>query len=59
MKTEYINHVRSCIGDLDEDLWKLMDAMMAVSDEEVASTCDRMIEQLNIIKELYTDEALL
>ena len=58
MKEEYRNYMKESITNIDNMLWELMEAMRVMDEELVVAICDRLIEELNIIKETYTDEIL-
>jgi hypothetical protein len=58
MKEEYRNYMKESITNIDNMLWELMEAMRVMDEELVVAICDRLIEELNIIKETYTDESL-
>jgi hypothetical protein len=58
MKEEYRNYMKESITNIDNILWELMEAMRVMDEELVVAICDRLIEELNIIKETYTDESL-
>lgn len=58
MKEEYKNYMKESITTIDNMVWELMEAMRAMDEELVVEICDRLIEELNIIKETYTDESL-
>jgi hypothetical protein len=58
MKEEYKNYMKESITTIDNMVWELMEAMRVMDEELVVAICDRLIEELNIIKETYTDESL-
>lgn len=58
MKEEYKNYMKESITTIDNMVWELMEAMRVMDEELVVEICDRLIEELNIIKETYTDESL-
>lgn len=58
MKQEYINYVRQSLTDLDDILFDLEKAMMNKDSGLIIYFCNKAIEQLNTIKEIYTDEGL-
>jgi hypothetical protein len=58
MKEEYRNYMKESITNIDNMVWELMEAMRVMDEELVVAICDRLIEELNIIKETYTDESL-
>jgi len=58
MKEEYRNYMKESITNIDNMVWELMEAMRVMDEELVVAICARLIEELNIIKETYTDESL-
>jgi hypothetical protein len=58
MKEEYRNYMKESITNIDNMVWELMEAMKCKDEDLVVAICDRLIEELNIIKETYTDESL-
>jgi aspartate/glutamate racemase len=59
MKAEYKMHVNSVKREVQEMIVDLMSKIETMNCEGVVSACDNIIEELNVIKELYTDESLL
>lgn len=59
VKAEYVHYVNETITIVDNTVWELLEAMKAKDEDLVVEICDRLVEELNIIKETYTDESLL
>lgn len=58
-KAEYVHYVNETITTLDSLIWDLLKAMESKDEDLVVAICDQLIEELNTIKETYTDESLL
>lgn len=59
MKREYKMHARNTEDTLYAMLHELVEGIDSMDSDCVISSCEKLIEELNTIKELYTDESLL
>lgn len=58
-KAEYVHYVNETVTTLDNLIWSLLKSMESKDEDLVVAICDQLIEELNTIKETYTDESLL
>ena len=52
VKAEYVHYVNETITIVDNTVWELLEAMNAKDEDLVVAICDRLVEELNIIKDI-------